>query len=354
MKSNSQEAVLPTALNKLITAYTAGVRNCWRSGCDINRRYLNTLIGDRQRPSTTGANQTNGIFNYLENFSNYGQETAMLPWLALQASASALQANDATPEQSNISYYIKEDDGRCELNNTSGSPVLLPVRVSDAFQGKLIYAVSKPAGQAILDSRNLPFKVIDIGGGYTAFVIFVIKYEKGDLGVYNELGIGLYVRPAGQVYAGVPGLYILDLPVNSEFARAAGLIWGLPKSTQSLEFEANGNRASVSFSRLGSSSQLLEMTIPRGGTQSSPPTPYRVYSMKDGKASQFTMLESGEGEGSQVGGVGIKIKLGPSEKHRNDPLWKILHDFEVEAEEPMFYQWSEHLKVEFQTPMPVG
>jgi hypothetical protein len=64
-----------------------------------------------------------------------------------------------------------------------------------------------------------------IGGSAFSVVIFV-RYLDGDLGCYDEFGIGTAVHGV----KGAPGAYVHHLPVTEEFTKFAGRwIWGLPK-----------------------------------------------------------------------------------------------------------------------------
>ena len=350
MADRAQPNSIVSDLTRLGLAYVASTEDYWNRQIEVNARYLDYAISDA---GSYGSVTPSGaaLRDSTSTIGNYFMEMAMAPWLAAERFGAVLSESES-PEPVKTMYFINEEDGWFDLNESRGAPVLLPTRVQDACQAQAIYAVSKTRSQAALDDRGLPFTVLDLGQDETAFVIFIVRYNEGDLGAYDEIGFGIYVTPRGQSNA-VPGMYIMELPVNTGFAQAAGAIWGLPKTREDLTFETRANQVNFTFARQGSAHPLLEMTAPRGGSGASASIPHHVYTMKDGKPHRMTLIKSGRGEGSQTDGTGVRLSLGDEQRHVNDPLWKLLNDLQLTDKTPIIYQWTEHMSLEFGAARPI-
>jgi hypothetical protein len=104
-----------------------------------------------------------------------------------------------------------------------GAPLSLPVKVRDARLAFSIYRYPAAAARDAL--AGTPFRPLALGRTALSAVVFV-RYLDGDLGNYDEFGIGTVVRGI----KGPPGIYVHHLPVTAEFTMYAGRwIWGLPK-----------------------------------------------------------------------------------------------------------------------------
>ncbi|MGR8918859.1 MAG: acetoacetate decarboxylase family protein [Gammaproteobacteria bacterium] len=346
-KPATQLGVLSDEMARVAGAYVETLKYCWDRGTAINKSYFDKLVHSAAGAYTGAETGENAIAQPLRHVAGYATEIAMLPWLAARTGADALAREPVTgPDM----YFIAERDGWFDLaGKDEGSPVLLPVRVRNASQFRMVFAVDKTDAQAVLNDRGLPFTAIDCGRDETALVLFGIKYKDGDLGTYDELGVALYVTRNARPCA-APGMYILDLPVNRDFARAAGKIWGLPKTTEDLSFNIEGKQAVFKFARRNSPDTLLTLQMPRAGGSSSMAMPVDVYTMKNGTPHHFIMLGTGSGQFNQAGGEDILVTLGSEQFHVNDPLWKFLDNCGIAGDPPIHYQWSENVTIEIGAP----
>ena len=95
------------------------------------------------------------------------------------------------------------------------------------------FDVDAAAAQAFLPGDA--FEVVESAPGTAQLLIALIDYEDNDLGDYLEVGLTLFVRPAGAGGRGSDGTFIVHLPVDQAFTREAGrTIWGFPKTVQEI------------------------------------------------------------------------------------------------------------------------
>lgn len=125
----------------------------------------------------------------------------------------------------------------------------MPIMYYDSSQVMAFFWVdlekAKPLVQADLD-------VVSFGGKALAGISFY-EYRETSIGSYNEVGVAIAVLPKGAKVPRFPllslmkdldkteiGLYIIDLPVTTPAACAAGKeIWGLPKFVTGIDFDLN-------------------------------------------------------------------------------------------------------------------
>ncbi|GGK65255.1 hypothetical protein GCM10007964_05340 [Sphaerisporangium melleum] len=118
----------------------------------------------------------------------------------------------------------------------------MPVEVRDAAVCAALYLVRAGAARAVLAYSDLD--VTEVLPGRALCVLGFIRYNDGDLGSYNEFGMGFVVRPPGAArptargaLAGLAdlrrhgaGAFVHWLPVDQGFTLEAGRsIWGFPK-----------------------------------------------------------------------------------------------------------------------------
>ena len=98
-----------------------------------------------------------------------------------------------------------------------------PVLVQQAKMATCVYRA--PRAAAVEALAGTTFEPIIVAGKALSIATF-IRYIEGDLGSYDEFGVGLAVKGPG----GKSGMHVFHLPVTAEFTMHAGRgIWGLPK-----------------------------------------------------------------------------------------------------------------------------
>ncbi|MCW2670610.1 MAG: acetoacetate decarboxylase [Frankiales bacterium] len=220
-----------------------------------------------------------------------------------------------------------------------GQTVTMPVEVADASSGTVIFDVPLEAAQALAPEG---FDVLETEPGRAQLAIALIDYRVNDLGAYHEVGTILFVRPTG---GGDDGNFITHLPVDQEFTCAAGnQIWGFPKSVERIDVTQTDTTSRWVLTMGGE--LVLDVTVPRGGTDEMPPLPMTSYTLIDGKphATRFTQ----GGSGSSIGfGEGVSVTLG------THPIAKELASLGLPDAKVVITTWTEKMQATFEDAHPL-
>jgi hypothetical protein len=217
-----------------------------------------------------------------------------------------------------------------------GQTVEFPVCVRDASSGSVMYMVDRGAVQALIPDA---FEAVEAAPGQTQATLVIVDYRDNDLGDYDELGVVFFVRPVGQPEAEL-GSYIWKLPVNQSFTCEAGCrIWGFPKTVEELEFQYGDGNATCRLDMDGQ--HVLTLTVPRGGSNSTPDEAAVGYTLIEGVAHKNAFTRGGSGEQTVPGGEGVNLLLG------DHPIANDLRSLGLESATPLLSAWSEHMTGSF-------
>ena len=218
----------------------------------------------------------------------------------------------------------------------AGTTVTMPVQVRDASAGTVLFDVDAAAAQALLPDA---FSVAETSPGRADLAIALVDYRDNDLGAYLEIGLILFVRPRG---GGPDGNFIVHLPVDQEFTCEAGRrIWGFPKTVEDLD-RTDGDGSTTWTLRMDGE-LVLRLTMPRGGSDESPPLPMTSYTVLDGVPHATAFSQWGTGSQLVLGGEGVQLELG------SHPIAKELASLGL-PKEPTLSTWTERMKATFETP----
>lgn len=218
--------------------------------------------------------------------------------------------------------------------------VTMPVQIRDASAATVIYEVDLAAAQRMVPPE---FQVIESAPGRAQFVLALIDYRDNDLGAYHEIGTILFVRPAT---GGPDGTFITHLPVDEHFTCVAGnQIWGYPKTIENIE--ATYTPATSRWVLTMSGTLVLDLTVPRSGTDEIPESPMTSYTMLHDRPHATTFTQGGTGVLIQAGGAGVDLRLG------DHPLAAALASLGLPAE-PVSCMWIEKMRGSFDDPHPIG
>ena len=220
-----------------------------------------------------------------------------------------------------------------------GTPITMPVQVADASAGTVIFDVSLDAARALAPEG---FEVVESEPGRAQFALALVDYRVNDLGAYHEVGTILFVRPVG---GGEDGNFITHLPVDQEFTCVAGnQIWGFPKSVEQIDVTQTEDTSRWVLTMDGE--LVLDITVPRGGTDEMPPLPMTSYTLLDGKphATRFTQGGTGSGMGF---GEGVSLTLG------THPIAKELESLGLPEAKVVVTTWTEKMQATFEEPQPL-
>jgi hypothetical protein len=230
--------------------------------------------------------------------------------------------------------------GTVATHQILGQDVNMPVLVRDATAATVMYDVELAAAQRLAPPG---FDVIETERDRAQFALALIDYRDNDLGSYLEIGTILFVRPAGD---GPDGTFITHLPVDEQFSCAAGNdIWGFPKTVETIELTLHTESARWELVMDGE--LVLDLTIPRGGTDEFPPMDMTSYSMLHGRPHATSFSQGGTGAAIHVDPSLVSLKLG------EHPLAKELASLGLPAA-PAFITWIEHMQGSFGDAYPIS
>jgi alkylation response protein AidB-like acyl-CoA dehydrogenase len=155
-----------------------------------------------------------------------------------ERSLARADARAASPEVTvmteSASTRLYQSAGPRTTRRTAAGPVDLPILYFDASVVNV--AVRVPIGPVaeLLSGREVvPVAV----RGKATLVLTVFEYRDTTVGRYNELSVGIVARPRWDTRLAATGIWVQQLPVTTELARAAGReIWGYPKWVTPIEW----------------------------------------------------------------------------------------------------------------------
>lgn len=222
----------------------------------------------------------------------------------------------------------------------AGQTVALPVEVRDASAGTAMFEVDAAAARALLPSDA--FEIVESGPGWCQLNLAVIDYRDNDLGDYDEVGITLFVKPAG---AGddAAGTYIYKLPVNQQLTCDAGRgIWGFPKTVEDITVDYADTAITCTLRMDGE--LVFRLTLPRGGRDELPQMPMTTYTLIDGVPHATAFSQGGTGAQVLLGGDGVILELG------EHPIAKELAALGL-PKPAVLTTWTEHMRGTFAAPI---
>jgi len=175
----------------------------------------------------------------------------------------------------------------CEQHPTSIGPVELPILYTEASQFGVFFRVDLASARAVIgETRTVePWPIL----GRAVAAIYVWEYRDSTIGGYGEVGVGIQARRKGAspslVRLGLDmgaqddqGIWVVNLPVTSEGARAAGVeLWGYPKYVTPIATTFGPSGAHV---RLGDE---LELSIGALGGPTLRAMPVVTYTERGGR-----------------------------------------------------------------------
>lgn len=130
-----------------------------------------------------------------------------------------------------------------ETVETSRGPCDLPIHYEDASLLTAMWRVDDAVARPLLPPELEPWLIL----GKALAMLCIFEYRRTSIGPYGEIGLGILTRKKGSRPSLVrvlgdlrkeedQALYVVNLPVTTENARAAGVeIWGYPKYVRDIE-----------------------------------------------------------------------------------------------------------------------
>ena len=211
-----------------------------------------------------------------------------------------------------------------ERVSTSAGEVELPILYYDVEALYTYFLVPRARARAVLAGSG--YRPVSFAGRALVGLAFYI-YRDTSIGPYNEVGTAVAVVPEGSSAPVLPlldlvrrparravGFYILDLPVSTPIADAAGReLWGYPKFVTDLPIQIDAAGIRCSVVEPGSDRPLLTLTGTLNTTWPMPSLDLLLYSERRGERLRTEV----DARGSMHTGSGgqLRLELGPGE-HR--------------------------------------
>ncbi len=138
------------------------------------------------------------------------------------------------------------------VHHTSAGLVDLPILYFDASNAIALFDADLRGAHELLDGTDLEPAIVHDGKALVGLSFY--DYRHTSVGAYHEVGTAIFARRRGDRGA-LPallelfvdprrrhtGAWVVDLPVTTELARAAGReLWGYPKFVTAIDFTLHG------------------------------------------------------------------------------------------------------------------
>ncbi|MEV6982665.1 acetoacetate decarboxylase family protein [Sphaerisporangium sp. NPDC051017] len=212
-----------------------------------------------------------------------------------------------------------------------GREVTLPVKVADATACAAIYTVRADAARAVL-AYSPDLDVTEVLPGKALCVLGFIRYDDGDLGAYNEFGVGFMVRPADahrpsaarnalhgmrELRKQGTGAFVHWLPVDQRFTMEAGRsIWGFPKELAEIDLRMSSPYKRCILRKDGR--LILDLLIRPGMPVPPGSTRLDAYTHLDGTTRRVRWTTRPQSVRSRPGGALIRLGNHPIAKELSE------------------------------------
>lgn len=244
----------------------------------------------------------------------------------------------------------------------SAGPVNLPIFYYDASALYAFFLVDQARVRPLLEGS-----ILDPGmrlGGKAIVGLACYEYRDTSVGVYNEVGLALAVARQGEsLQLGgwrdvlgsftrpeerQSGLYVLDLPVTTPLANAAGReIWGFPKFVTPIRYAQQGRRFLCSVENPEGGHPLMSLSGTMGLSMPGLPFSLTLYSCLAGQWLRCTVNARGKSHLALPGDLRLKVGTG------NHRMEQHLRQLGLEDARPLAVLWTDRFQSRLNGGVPV-
>ncbi len=124
-------------------------------------------------------------------------------------------------------------DTAFEWGQIQGRLITFPMEVRAFNAITMGFSVASSAALPLLPGDA--FELVEVGDGIAQFIVSICDYRDNPWGDYNEVNLGLLVRPAGAPPE-VIGSFVYRMPVDQAFTCEAGnAVMGFPKTVERID-----------------------------------------------------------------------------------------------------------------------
>jgi hypothetical protein len=229
-------------------------------------------------------------------------------------------------------------------HETSAGSIRLPILYYDTSNVIAFFRAPTEAAAELLQGTGL--KPAYNFFGSTIVGLSFYEYRETSVGSYNEVGLAMPVLDTKQrrgpgtlfdicrsVERRKTGFYVVDLPVTTEIANAAGReLWGYPKFVTGIDFLYADKRVAMRVADPGSDADILRLEGRMSPTLPAPPLSLVTYSVLDDRRIRTTVQVRGA---VRIGlGGNIRLSLG----HSRHPMARHLADLRLDGRKPMLIE----------------
>lgn len=205
---------------------------------------------------------------------------------------------------------------------TSEGWVALPILYHDVKTVSVLLACPyEPVADELRGTGLSPARI----GNHAVVGLAFYDYLKTSVGPYQEVGVAVFVRRENDDRGALQwadllkkpddrqlGVFVLDLPVSTPIARAAGNeLWGFPKFVTRIPFELSKTNFRSSVLDPDSSTEILSCSGDLGFGVPTPPLSLTIYTNLDGQALRTHVYV--RGATSLHSARSLAIRVGPSQ-----------------------------------------
>ncbi|MCA9592023.1 MAG: acetoacetate decarboxylase family protein [Myxococcales bacterium] len=179
-------------------------------------------------------------------------------------------------------------------HHTSAGLVDLPILYFDVRTVVAFFDAPLAGVEQVLEGTHLVPAVVR--GRRAACALAFYEYRDTSVGVYNEMGTAILVLREGEPRPALGpldlmrsprarriGMYVVDLPVTTALANAAGReLWGYPKFVTEIPFELRGRHFDSSVMDPDGQRRILRLRGDAGRGIVGPPLSLSTYTFLDG------------------------------------------------------------------------
>ncbi len=236
------------------------------------------------------------------------------------------------------------------VKRTSQGVLEVPVFYRDATVVQAYFRVDADRAEDAL--ALTPYVPVRFATGFALAGLAFFDYRECTAGAYRECALAVAASPRAWKPPVLPlvdmlrgaahraiGYYVLDLPVTTPLADAAGReLWGLPKFVTGIELEVQQDRVRCSVSAPGGGEPIVTLDGRIGLGVTLPSLGLLIDSVLDGKALRAVVDVRGQMR-TGLGG-GIEVRVGS-----DSPMTQHLRELGLDGVHPALVQACDHAQL---------
>lgn len=243
---------------------------------------------------------------------------------------------------------------------TSEGDVEMPIMYYDDSVMMALFRVDHERAQAMVADQGL--QAVRIAGNKALVGLAFYQYRQTSIADYNEVGVAIAVVPNGTAEPSLPllsmfrtldkapiGFYIVDLPVTTKAACAAGReIWGYPKFVTPIGFKQTGRQFEGSVTDPQTGKNLVRLSGKLGAGVPAPLLDLVLYSRHDNRLLRTLVNTRGGAKACLPGSLRVSVA---ASRH---PMAQRLAALGLDQARPVFVFHSDKLQLRLNAGAEVG